>query len=415
MPPKSQKIDLHRAAAMMIVITVVYIALHHLGILNFLVPARLARVDTNYGLLFLIGVLTSAHCIAMCGGINLSQCLPKIREDDGTQSGDSAETQNVTDGGAKASVCNFSVVWPSILYSAGRVFSYTTIGLAAGAFGSAINFSITAQGVLKLIAGVFMLITGICMLNVFPWAHRLMSVVPRFVASRYNAIIYKGKGPLIVGILNGFLPCGPLYAIQLYALSTGDPLRGALSMMLFALGTVPLTFGLGTFGSVIGRKSAQKVMTAGAVMVAALGLCMLTQSRNLFGLTSPSFVPRDGAAAFDMAIDRGPQIINSTLSPYVYPSITVESDRPVRWIIHAPDGSINGCNLRFFIREYGIEYELRPGDNVIEFTPRRRGRVRFSCWMGMMSGTITVVGPGEITDGVLEKRQRPAREGEPCC
>jgi plastocyanin domain-containing protein len=91
----------------------------------------------------------------------------------------------------------------------------------------------------------------------------------------------------------------------------------------------------------------------------------------------------------------GVQLVRSTLSANRYPAIVVQAGLPVRWTITAPPGSINGCNNRMIIREYGIEHPFRPGDNLIEFTPQRTGRIAYSCWMGMIRSTITVVAEGE--------------------
>jgi plastocyanin domain-containing protein len=68
---------------------------------------------------------------------------------------------------------------------------------------------------------------------------------------------------------------------------------------------------------------------------------------------------------------------------------------PVRWIIDAPAGSINGCNNRMIIREYRIEHRFNPGENVIEFTPDKTGKFTYSCWMGMIRSSITVVDADE--------------------
>jgi hypothetical protein len=214
------------------------------------------------------------------------------------------------------------------------------------------------------------------------------------------------------------MPCGPLQAVQIYALSTASPVKGALAMMLFSLGTVPLMFGLGTLSSAAGKKFSNKVMTAGAVMVAVLGLCMLTQGWSLFGVTaglSPAAARQDSGQNLDIAIDLGPQVINSTLSPYGYPNIRVESGRPVKWVINAPPGSINGCNYKFIIREYGIEYEFKTGENVVEFTPNRVGNVPYTCWMGMIPGTITVVNPGSGAAMGGGQPSAPPQNGKRCC
>jgi uncharacterized protein len=415
--------DWKRAAGMVIIIAAVYIVLQQYGLLKMLLPPQLAAsaesVDMSYGLIFLVGLATSVHCVAMCGGINLSQCLPaggaKAVNKAGKTGGKAA---NAGKGGAagadkKAGGGRLSFLWPALQYNAGRVVSYSIIGAIAGAVGSAITFSINMRGVLNLVAGVFMIVMGVGMLDIFPQIRRFIPKMPKFVSKRVGAGagVSANRGPLIVGLLNGFLPCGPLQAMQFFALSTGSPLKGGLAMGLFSLGTVPLMFGLGTFGSFAGRAS-RRVMTAGAVMVAVLGLCMLSQSWNLFGLPSGGMplaavtVPQDsGNGSGHFGIERGHFLVNSTLLPYTYPSITVEAGRPVRWEINAPPQNINGCNNRLFIREYGIEHSFTPGKNVIEFTPNKPGKVPYTCWMGMIPGLITVVENGK---NVNQADQSPA-------
>jgi sulfite exporter TauE/SafE/copper chaperone CopZ len=374
-PPRT---DWRRAAGTLVIIAAVYIVLQQFGVLNMLVPPRLAAVDMSYGLIFFIGLATSLHCVAMCGGINLSQCLSAGR----SAAGNAAKGRR------------FSFLWPSIQYNGGRVASYTIIGAIAGAVGSAIDFSINMQGVLKLVAGVFMVVMGVGMLDIFPQIRRFTPKMPAFV-SRWTGGA-GNRGPLVVGLLNGFLPCGPLQAMQVFALSTGNAANGALAMALFSLGTVPLMFGLGAFGATAGRRASRRVMTAGAVLVAVLGLCMLSQSWNLFGLSggmplAAVKTPQDSTDnASKLDTNKSHLLIKSTLLPYNYPSITVEANRPVRWVIDAPPQNINGCNNRIFIREYGIEHTFKPGENVIEFVPQKAGKVPYTCWMGMIPGMITV-------------------------
>ena len=86
----------------------------------------------------------------------------------------------------------------------------------------------------------------------------------------------------------------------------------------------------------------------------------------------------------------GVQLVDSTLVPGRYPTITVQAGMPVRWTIDAPAGSINGCNYRAIIQEYGIEHDFTEGENVIEFVPTAAGTYPYSCWMGMIQGSIIV-------------------------
>lgn len=362
-----------RTMGLLIIILSVYILIQQFGILNLLVPSQLAETNMGYGMMFVIGLITSVHCVAMCGGINLSQCIP--------QNGTIKEGSR------------FSSLRPAFLYNLGRVISYTIVGFIVGALGSAITFSNTVQGGLKLVAGVFMVIMGINMLGIFPWLRRLNPRMPKIFANKINAEKVKSRSSFIVGMLNGLMPCGPLQAMQIYALSTGSPIAGALSMFLFSLGTVPLMFGLGVLSTVLSKKFTKKVMTVGAVFVVVLGLSMFSQGWSLAGFIDLPFISgtsNNEGSESSVIVKDGVQVINSTLSPGSYPSITVQAGMPVKWVIDAPKGSINGCNYKLYINEYGIEHQFKSGENIIEFTPTKSGTFNYSCWMGMIRGTIAV-------------------------
>ena len=118
-----------------------------------------------------------------------------------------------------------------ILYNAGRVVSYTVIGAVVGLVGSVFSVSIYLRGIIIIIAGAFMLLMALSMLGLIRFR------LPHFCEFRFS----RGKyGAFAIGLLNGLMPCGPMQAMQLYALSTGSAFSGALAMFLFALGTVPL-------------------------------------------------------------------------------------------------------------------------------------------------------------------------------
>lgn len=422
---RRQKPDLTRIVCILVVILSFYVMLQSLGVLNLLAPGPLADTKTGYGMLFVIGLLTSVHCVAMCGGINLSQCLPQPGQE-------SAENGRL------------AAFRPALAYNLGRVLSYTAIGFVLGLIGlllggTGLGFSKLLQGTLKIIAGLFMVIMGLNMLDIFPWLHKLTLPMPRALARRPGKGRAGSRRAFAVGILNGFMPCGPLQSMWIVAAATCSPFAGALSMLLFSLGTVPLMLGLGSAVSALGKKFTRQVMTAGAVLVVVLGLAMLSQGGALSGWLPPDLLlvlvialgiagvllsipaqkrlwknalkaaalaviaaslglwsfqgtlsrgnpaPDTGAALID-----GVQVVSSTLEPGRYPNITVQAGIPVRWEIDAPEGSINGCNYKLLIRDYDLEYSFHTGENVIEFTPSETGTVRYSCWMGMIRGSIFV-------------------------
>ena len=207
-------------------------------------------------------------------------------------------------------------------------------------------------------------------------------------------------------------------------------------MFLFSLGTVPLMLGLGTIVSALGRRFARAVMNVGAVLVTVLGLAMLSQGGGLSGMLLPDTLlflvvglcvigvaaslpfsrkayrvasviasiaiviaagviwqhiqQKEEPAGSGVQITDGVQLVTSTLKPGQYPTITVQAGTPVKWTIDAPAGSINGCNYKMIIQEYDIEYTFQEGKNVIEFTPSKPGTVSYTCWMGMIRGSIVV-------------------------
>lgn len=331
------------------------------------------KVEANmgYGLLFIVGVLTSLHCVAMCGGINLSASLSTDRE-----------TKKQMD---------WTVIKPSLFYNTGRVVSYTVLGGIIGGLGQVVSFSGSAKGIVAILAGFFMMIMGINLLNLFPWLKAYTPRMPRFVSNFIGQAKHKHTGRFYTGLLNGLMPCGPLQAMQLYALSTGDPIKGALSMFFFSLGTVPLMFGLGAISAFLSRKFTEKMLQVSAIMVIILGFFMFQTGLGVSGFALPSFISGSNRATNVATIDEGIQLVSSNITAGSYESITVEAGKPVQWTIHVDRGELNGCNNRIIIPRLGLEISLKEGDNFIEFEPEEPGSLTFTCWMGMIRSKIYII------------------------
>jgi sulfite exporter TauE/SafE/copper chaperone CopZ len=429
--PRSRR-SVVAGAGKLVIIIALYTLARALGLGGLASAFPLAQAGMGYGMLLVIGLVSSVHCVVMCGGINLSQCMsspaaPAVRAGPPDR--------------ARA-------LLPPILYNAGRIVSYTATGVIVGALGSVISVSGRFQGIVQLVAGIFMVIMGINMLDLFPALRRLSPRLPAALHRRVSAVLAvpsslsrdaaqgAARGaPLIVGLLNGFMPCGPLQAMQLYALSTGNPLAGGIAMFLFGAGTLPLMFGIGALGSVLSRAArgpvfTRRVLQVGAVLITVMGMTMFSYGLGLSGFgggatatavptasvpTAPAASPAlrvsgERPASPETAldeVDEGVQIVNSTLSGGRYPAITVRRGIPVRWTIDAPAGSITGCNNRMIIREYGIEYQFKTGKNVIEFTPTRAGRFTYTCWMGMIRSSITVVEEEAAVSSVVNPLKQP--------
>lgn len=88
----------------------------------------------------------------------------------------------------------------------------------------------------------------------------------------------------LVGLLTGVMPCGALSAMWLCAMSSGSAARGALVMLVFSLGTVPLLFLFGALQSFLPRGWMKYIVKGSAVLVVTLGLSMLVKGIRLFGM-----------------------------------------------------------------------------------------------------------------------------------
>ncbi len=194
--------------------------------------------------IFVIGFLTGTHCIAMCGGILLSQS---------------------TGGSALAA---------SACYNGGRVVSYTVMGAVFGALGMVITYTMQTKSLVFTMVGILVAIIGINMWGLLPGLRALMPQQSSFCSVTAGRKRLAAR-PLIVGLLTGVMPCGSMYAMWLFAMSSGSMGRGALIMLAFSLGTVPLMLLFGSLGSLIPKRSLKYMMKLSAVLVTAFGVKML--------------------------------------------------------------------------------------------------------------------------------------------
>ncbi|NPV92811.1 MAG: heavy metal transporter [Firmicutes bacterium] len=364
-PPRKGS-DTRMLLGFLVIAAAVYLIIKNTIGFNFI-----PQIDQSmgWGLLFLAGLLTSLHCVAMCGGIVISQT-----------------TQ--TDGNEKSGIGG--QLWPGLQYNLGRVMSYTLIGGLAGALGSTISFSGTARGAVAIVSGVLMFILGLNMLGIFRWTRRLPIRLPGWLGVKLSRLSI-GRRPFYIGLLNGLMPCGPLQAMQLYALGAGSFLAGAGSMLAFALGTVPLLFTFGALNSLLSARFTRGMLKASAVLVSVLGLVMLSRGLALSGVDfRPQTALTAASAAQSSEIQDGVQVVRTEVDQYYTPSVQVlQKGVPVRWIINAK--SLNGCNNPITIPKLNITKKLVLGENVVEFTPEESGSLVYSCWMGMITGNFLVV------------------------
>ena len=177
-------------------------------------------------------------------------------------------------------------------FHAGRLGGFFVLGGVVGLVGNSLHLGLTANVILGGIVALVMLILGINLLDVFHFTKRLQFTLP----ARFSKHVVRGSthdhylAPVLVGIGTFFLPCGFTQSMQLYALSTGNFMQGALTMTVFALGTLPM-LALLSFGSLnIAHKPWKGTFfkTAGFIVI-ALALLNLANALATAGVINPLF------------------------------------------------------------------------------------------------------------------------------
>jgi len=182
------------------------------------------------------------HCIGMCGGIVIAYSSTKVEQ------GWSKTQQSLS----------------HLLYSAGRILTYSILGAVFGAIGGVVSFSNTANGILWLIAGTAMLLTGLSLLGKVKFLTLIEHSFSKSTWYQKNFRVLIGSQTFtsffLLGMLNGLLPCGFVYFFAITAASTADPLHGALVMAIFGMSTVPALFSLGFFVGLFKQSSLRNIM-----------------------------------------------------------------------------------------------------------------------------------------------------------
>ena len=304
---------------------------------------------TTYPMLIVIGLLTSIHCISMCGAINLLAVYDTKRN-----------------------------IKKSFLYNFGRVLSYTIIGAIVGLLGSLLKVNETVNGIFIIISSIVMLVMSLSMLGLIP----LMSLKYKYSN--------KSKSSFIIGLLNGLMPCGPLQAMEIYALSTGNIFTGALSMFLFGIGTVPLMFSLGFVYNIFKGKTKILVNKISAILILLLSLVMFNR-----GLLSFNIDLFNKSSSYDEYIESvlydDYQVVEIDLAIDHFEDIIVQKGIPVKLIINVDEKNLTTCNNWVMMQKFDVLQRLYAGKNEITFTPKEVGDFFYTCRMNMLKNRIKVI------------------------
>jgi sulfite exporter TauE/SafE/copper chaperone CopZ len=281
---------------------------------------------------------------------------------------------------------------------AGRLFGFALGGAALGALSGALPSSPYVYGAFGLLLGAGFFMVGLSLLDLAPSLASFGIRMPHGV-TQFADRVGRERGAVaafFAGIVSFMLPCGFTQTAQALALASGSAVRGAAFMLAFALGTLPVLYGATAFGARSVVRSPWMKLAAGAMLVlfgigqVDGGLTVLGSSVTVSGVLARVTAPVVGlfAATPVQAQEQliSMKVVGGTFSPSRF---TVKRGVPVRWSIEGID--ISGCVSTIVAPTIGVKKDLVKGSNEVLFTPKEEGTIPFSCSMGMVRGSFTVV------------------------
>jgi len=331
-------------------------------------PFTQVNANSSLVILFLFGVVASiSTCFALIGGILLS--LSKQWS-------------------AKESLNSH---W---FFHIGRLISFGFFGGLLGLIGKSLQITPVFSAVLIVIVSLVMIILGLQLIGIRA-AQKIRISFPKKITDNLGA-----KMPFLIGALTFFLPCGFTLSAQSVALLSGNMVRGSLIMLVFALGTLPVLLSVGLLSQKMlhnNNLSGYFSKVAG-LLVILFAFININSQLNIIGLPSLSNLKNNNTKSKNtdsqlVKTINNKQIIKMSASSGGYDPdyFQVKVNIPVRWEI--TDTGTSGCtNAVISPSLFDGQIKLTPGQTSIkEFTPLKTGQFKFSCWMGMITGTIEVI------------------------
>jgi len=215
--------------------------------------------EFNFLAVFLVGLLGGVHCLGMCGSIV---------------------------GIFTAQVPSDAPRWPfHLAYSSGRIVSYALAGALVGSLGQAgllLRDEVPIQHLLFGLSSLMLIMLGLYLAGIWGAVRQREKVggsLWRLLQPFTRRLLPVNTLPRALGLgaLWGWLPCGLVYSVLLTALASGNPLQGALIMLLFGLGTLPNLLAIGLFWNHAKNwvQSAKVRLFAGSLVMALGGYGLL--------------------------------------------------------------------------------------------------------------------------------------------
>lgn len=349
-----------------------------------LIPEFNFSTNLSYLTVFILGIAASlSTCMATSGTLLLTLTNMSSRAQAKRSQFDEIASSPVKLGprNDKFSILSFGL---------GRIMSYGFFGLIAGFLGRSLIYDFRLGSAFLLTVSLLMIVVALDMLKLIPFSSVFFSSSRSRLFERLEnkLMVNPRRTAFFVGAITYLLPCGFTQAVQLYALGLADPLKSSLTMIIFAVGTLPVLMALGLTSSLTKSSFYPVFMRIVGVLILIIGGYYFMNSLSLFGLNLNQ--TKAIATGTNVTVESGRQIVQMSVdsSGYHPNDFIIKKGLPVRWIISGDN--VFGCQAYFIVPKLNIQQTLKSGENIIEFTPTETGEIPFSCSMGMYRGRFVV-------------------------
>lgn len=289
-------------------------------------------------LVVVFGVLSSFHCISMCGPIALKQ----------------------------------HSINKSFQYHLGRIISYSAVGFILGLLGGVISINETFVMFIGIVAGILLILLGLSSIDVIK--------IPRI---KYN-VKNDNKSSFVIGLLNGVLPCAVLQIMWIYVLTLANPFYGLLTMFIIAVISSTALYCFSVLGTKLTffRSKAFKIILA--IYIILIGFNMVNSSFKQLKATSNEVTTTEVSASpstsQEYILDENYILNTGSIPVNTEVTINVDGDK------------MNGCSEKFFVTFPDGQSIYVDTTKVDSFTvtPTETGTVTIECWMSMRGGSFEV-------------------------
>jgi sulfite exporter TauE/SafE len=280
-----------------------------------------------------------------------------------------------------------------------KIIAYSLLGFILGFIGSVLVISPKIAALFQLFIGLFLLATAGRILDIHPIFRYFVIQPPKFI---YKLAKNQSKNsnlfaPIVLGVLTILMPCGVTQAIMIVALGTANPVQSALIMFAFVLGTSPVFFVLGISISKLIKHKVFNYISAGIILIFAIislnsAMGLLGSSHTLQNYWKVITGNTYSGVAKSASITSGYQEATIYVKSNGYTSDVSNLKLGVPVKLKVVTNNVYSCSRAFTIPAFNISKILpATGEEIIEFTPNKLGRLAYSCSMGMYTGSFNVI------------------------